>query len=63
MCGVDLIKDQSFFLCHLNHSVLPFIEFPIGNMLKSNVKCLANEMKFERIAQKNESKFIIEIIY
>ncbi len=51
----DLIKDQSFFLCHLKSSILPFIEFPIGNMMKSDVKRLANEMNLERIARKNES--------
>lgn len=51
----DLIKDQSFFLCHLNQSVLPFIEFPIGHMMKNDVKSLAKEMNLERIAQKSES--------
>jgi tRNA U34 2-thiouridine synthase MnmA/TrmU len=55
MRSPDLIKDQSFFLCHLNHSVLPFIEFPIGDMMKSDVKRLANEMNLERVARKNES--------
>jgi len=58
MRAYDLIKDQSFFLCHLKNSILPFIEFPIGNMMKSDVKRLANEMNLERIAQKNESNLI-----
>ncbi|CAF0729186.1 unnamed protein product [Rotaria sp. Silwood1] len=55
MRGYDLKKDQSFFLCHLKNSVLPFIEFPVGSMMKSDVKRLANEMNLERIAQKHES--------
>jgi tRNA-specific 2-thiouridylase len=58
MRAYDLINDQSFFLCHLKNSILPFIEFPIGNMMKSDVKRLANEMNLERIAQKNESNLI-----
>ncbi len=56
MRALDPIKDQSFFLCHLNNSVLPFLEFPIGHMMKSDVKHLAIEMNLERIARKNESK-------
>jgi len=59
----DLIKDQSFFLCHLKNSVLPFIEFPIGNMMKSDVKRLANEMNLERIARKNESNLLIGFFF
>ena len=61
--GRDLVKDQSLFLCYLDKSVLPLIKFPIGNMLKSDVKRLANEMKLERVAQKNESKLIILLTY
>jgi len=52
----DLIKDQSFFLCHLDKSILPFIQFPIGHMLKSDVKRLATELNLDRIAKKQESK-------
>lgn len=55
MRGNDLIKDQSFFLCHMKNSILPFIEFPVGGMMKSDVKRLANELNLERISQKNES--------
>ena len=54
--AIDSIKDQSFFLCHLKESILPMIEFPIGQMMKSEVKRLANEMDLERIAKKDESK-------
>lgn len=55
MRSCDPIKDQSFFLCHLNNSVLPFIEFPVGGMMKSDVKRLASELNLEKIAQKHES--------
>ncbi|CAF0838247.1 unnamed protein product [Adineta ricciae] len=55
MRGVDMKKDQSFFLCHLKDSLLPFIQFPIGGMMKSDVKRLANEMNLQRISQKAES--------
>lgn len=54
--AVDPIKDQSFFLCHLKESILPWIEFPIGHMMKSEVKRLASELDLERIAKKDESK-------
>ncbi|CAF3649578.1 unnamed protein product [Rotaria socialis] len=37
------------------NSVLPFVEFPVGGMMKSDVKHLANEMNLEKIAQKHES--------
>ncbi|CAF1466786.1 unnamed protein product [Adineta ricciae] len=55
MRGLDMKKDQSFFLCHLKDSLLPFIQFPIGGMMKSDVKRLANEMNLQRISQKAES--------
>ena len=55
MRGRDLKKDQSFFLCHINEEILPFVEFPVGSMLKSDVKRLAIEMNLDRIARKEES--------
>lgn len=54
--AVDPIKDQSFFLCHLNESILPWIEFPIGHLMKSEVKRLASELDLEKIAKKDESR-------
>ena len=59
MRATDTIKDQSFFLCHLKSSILPFIQFPIGHMMKFDVKRLAIEMNLERIAKKNESNLYI----
>ena len=56
MRSLDHKKDQSFFLCHLTKSVLPFVEFPVGSMMKSEVKRLAQELNLDRIAQKDESK-------
>lgn len=54
--AMDSMKDQTFFLCHLKESILSRIEFPIGHMVKNDVKQLANELGLERIAKKVESK-------
>lgn len=48
-------KDQSFFLCHMDKSVLPYVEFPVGSMMKAEVKRLAVELNLDRIARKEES--------
>lgn len=49
-------KDQSFFLCQMPSCVLPSVQFPIGSLMKYEVKRLAEELDLHRIAQKNESK-------
>ena len=41
--GVDPGKDQSYFLCQLNQEQLSKAIFPIGGMLKSEVRRLAKE--------------------
>jgi tRNA-specific 2-thiouridylase len=41
--GVDLGKDQSYFLCALNQTQLSKAIFPIGNMEKREVRQLAEE--------------------
>lgn len=56
MRSCDLKKDQSFFLCHMNKTVLPYVEFPVGSMMKTTVKQLAQELNLDRIARKDESK-------
>ena len=53
MRAEDMIKDQSFFLCHLTKSVLPLIEFPIGHLMKSDVKRLASENGFGENCEEN----------
>ena len=41
--GVDPLKDQSYFLCQLSQEQLSKAIFPIGGMLKSEVRRLAKE--------------------
>lgn len=39
--GVDSKRDQSYFLWRIDHSSLPCIEFPVGNLLKKRVREIA----------------------
>jgi len=41
--GVDSAKDQSYFLCQLNQKQLSKILFPIGELLKSEVREIARK--------------------
>ena len=41
--GVDPGKDQSYFLCQLNQEQLSQALFPIGHLLKSEVRAIAKE--------------------
>ena len=43
LAGVDAQKDQSYFLCQLSQQQLASAVFPIGNMLKSDVRRIALE--------------------
>ncbi len=43
LAGTDPGKDQSYFLCQLNQEQLSRALFPIGNLLKSEVRRLARE--------------------
>ena len=38
LAGVDVNKDQSYFLCQMPREVLPRVLFPVGGMLKSQVR-------------------------
>lgn len=51
----DSRKDQTFFLSQIPQDALRYTMFPIGQMIKSEVKQLANQNGLERIAQKRES--------
>lgn len=53
--AVDPRKDQTFFLSQIPQSALQRTMFPVGSMLKSQVKQLAHEIGLESIAQKRES--------
>ncbi|MEF3279837.1 MAG: tRNA 2-thiouridine(34) synthase MnmA [Elusimicrobiota bacterium] len=41
--GIDKEKDQSYFLYPIKKEILPYIIFPLGNLLKENVKKIAQE--------------------
>ncbi len=43
LAGVDLGKDQSYFLCQLSQQQLATALFPIGHLLKSEVRRIAEE--------------------
>ncbi|MGP1362722.1 MAG: tRNA 2-thiouridine(34) synthase MnmA [Bacteroides sp.] len=44
LSGVDSNKDQSYFLCQVNQEQLSHALFPIGGMLKTEVRDLAKEL-------------------
>jgi tRNA-specific 2-thiouridylase len=41
--GIDMGKDQSYFLYAIDHRVLPKVLFPIGDLPKEQVRALARE--------------------
>jgi tRNA-specific 2-thiouridylase len=43
LAGVDPGKDQSYFLCQLSREQLSAAMFPVGNLLKSEVRRIAEE--------------------
>jgi tRNA-specific 2-thiouridylase len=42
-CAPDLVKDQTYFLSYLNQKQLARLLFPIGHLLKSDVRQLAKD--------------------
>lgn len=52
--AADENKDQTYFLYRISSSILPKTLFPIGDMLKPDVKALAEKLKFP-VAHKAES--------
>lgn len=53
--GVDAEKDQSYFLHRVSSEHLPYIRFPVGDLLKSDVRALARRMSLP-VAQKHDSQ-------
>ncbi|EDV29006.1 uncharacterized protein TRIADDRAFT_20051 [Trichoplax adhaerens] len=53
--AVDEAKDQTYFLANVKKISLKNIMFPIGNLLKSEVKNLALKIGLRKIATKKES--------
>ena len=52
--GIDPIKDQTLFLAQISQKALQRTMFPIGGMMKSKVKAIAQEAGLERISKKKE---------
>lgn len=51
----DLSKDQTFFLSHVQQSSLQRTVFPIGDLLKTNVRQIANETGLDHVASRPDS--------
>ncbi|XP_075216587.1 mitochondrial tRNA-specific 2-thiouridylase 1 [Lycorma delicatula] len=51
----DVKKDQTFFLCQIPQLALQKTMFPVGNLMKSEVKQIAHENELHRIYKKRES--------
>jgi tRNA-specific 2-thiouridylase len=44
LCGKDVNKDQSYFLCQLSQEQLEYALFPIGNLTKPDVRAIADNL-------------------
>lgn len=53
LAGRDPNKDQSYFLCQLSQEQLRRAMFPIGNLLKSDVRRIAEEQKLATAKRKD----------
>ncbi|MFM7770189.1 MAG: MnmA/TRMU family protein, partial [Bacteroidota bacterium] len=51
--GKDSAKDQSYFLCQLNQTQLSQALFPIGHLLKSEVRVLAEQFNLPNATKKD----------
>ena len=55
MRGADSGKDQSYFLAGLTHKQLERVVFPIGDMMKSEVRAIAHVQRFSNAAKKDST--------
>ncbi len=53
--GKDLVKDQSYFLWHVNQEVLSRTLTPLGTFTKSEVREMAANFGYKKVAIKKES--------
>ncbi len=53
LAGADPNKDQSYFLCQLTQEQLRYAMFPIGDMLKPEVRRIAEEQKLATAKRKD----------
>ncbi len=58
--AMDPTKDQSYFLSGLSQEQLAFSLFPLGSMLKSELKAFAESKGFEYLIKKKESQDFLE---
>jgi tRNA-specific 2-thiouridylase len=59
----DSSKDQSYFLQHVSQEMLKRCRFPLGRLLKSEVRQLARERGLEVAEKKDSQDFIAEEDY
>lgn len=55
----DYLKDQSYFLAFLRQDQLARVIFPLGEMLKKDVKAIARTIGFKHLAESRESQDFI----
>ncbi|PIO55816.1 tRNA methyl transferase, partial [Teladorsagia circumcincta] len=55
LCGIDPLKDQTYFLSTLNQQQLKRALFPLGSFTKTEVRRIAREQGLHEIAEKPES--------
>ncbi len=58
--GIDIEKDQSYFLSMLKQEQLKKIVFPLGNLTKSQIRELARNVGFPELAEQSESQDFLE---
>ena len=58
--ATDISKDQSYFLSRLSMDQLSTVIFPLGGMIKEDVKKLARELDWNDYADKKESQDFLE---
>lgn len=51
----DSLKDQTFFLSHIQQSSLQRTIFPLGDLLKVNVRQIASEAGLDHVALRPDS--------
>jgi tRNA-uridine 2-sulfurtransferase len=56
-CGIDLNRDQSYFLFNTTKEQLNFLRFPLGNLLKDETRNIARELNLN-VADKPDSQDI-----
>lgn len=53
--SIDELKDQSFFLSQLDRNLFDRIVFPIGDLIKTEVRDIADSIGLRRVSRKKSS--------